>query len=320
MRITGKDIFCKKSLVSVTDEVTGTIFNLQRFSVQDGPGIRTTVFVKGCPLTCPWCSNPESINPYPEVAHVAAMCQHCGSCIKVCEQKAISFEEKGIRIDREKCNNCGKCVEVCTNDALKLFGKEVSIEEVYDEISKDKLYYHSSEGGVTVSGGEPLRQARFVSALFERCHEEGLHTTIDSSGHGKQSDLEMVLENTDLVLFDLKLMDTGAHIATVKASNVPIHRNARVIVERGVPMIIRIPLIPGLTDTDENIEAIANFVRELDSELPINILPYHRMGMGKYKMLDREYMLNDLERQPEERLRAIVDHFESHRLACEIVV
>ena len=312
--------YSAKRLVSVIDEIKGTVFNIQRFSVQDGPGIRTSVFTKGCPLECPWCSNPESIKPYPEVAHVAALCQHCGSCIEACDLKAISFAEKGIRIDRETCNDCGECVEVCTNDALKLFGKEVSVQEVIEEVIKDKLYYHSSDGGVTASGGEPLKQARFVAALFERCHEEGIHTTLDTSGHGRQSDLEMVLENTDLLLFDLKLMDPGAHIATVKASNDPIHRNARLVVERGIPMIVRIPVIPGFTDTDENLEGIANFVRELNSELPVNILPYHRMGMGKYKMLDREYKLGDLERQSQERLNAIVDYFESRKLACEIVV
>lgn len=307
-------------MIDEIDEVKGIVFNIQRFSVQDGPGIRTTVFLKGCPLECPWCSNPESIKPYPEVAHVAAMCKHCGSCIKVCDLKAISFAEKGIKIDREKCNNCGKCVEVCINDALKLFGNEVSVEEVLDEAIKDKLYYHSSDGGVTASGGEALRQARFVSALFELCHEEGIHTTLDTSGHCRQADMEMVLEHTDLVLFDLKLIDPGSHIAILKASNQPIHRNARLIVERGVPMIVRIPLIPGLTDTDENLEGVANFVRELDSELPINILPYHRMGMGKYPMLDKEYKLSELQLMPDERLKEIVDYFQSHRLACDIVV
>jgi pyruvate formate lyase activating enzyme len=304
----------------VVDEITGTVFNIQRFSVQDGPGIRTTVFTKGCPLECPWCSNPESLKPYPEVAHVGPLCQQCGTCKEACDLKAISLAEKGIRIDREKCDNCGKCVEVCTNNALKLFGKEVSVEEVFEEAIKDKLYYHSSDGGVTASGGEPLRQARFVSALFECCHEEGLHTTLDTTGHGRQSDMEMVLENTDLVLFDLKLMDPGAHIAAVKASNDPIQRNARLVVESGVPMIIRIPLIPGFTDTDENLEGIADFVRELDAELPVNILPYHRMGMGKYPMLDREYTLSELQPVPDERLKEIVDYFRSQRLACEIVV
>ena len=306
--------------MSVVDKVKGTVFNIQRFSVQDGPGIRTTVFTKGCPLECPWCSNPESIKPYPEVAHVTAMCKQCGKCKEACDLEAISFAEKGIKIDREKCNNCGKCVEVCTNDALKLFGKEVSVREVLDEVFKDKLYYHRSDGGVTASGGEPLSQARFVSALFERCHEEGIHTTLDTSGHARQHNLEMVLEHTDLVLFDLKLIDPGSHIATVKASNDPIHRNARLVVAMGIPMIVRIPLIPGFTDTDENIEGIANFVRELDSALPVNILPYHRMGMGKYKMLDREYTLSELQPVPDESLKAIVDYFQSQRLACEIVV
>ena len=306
--------------MSVVNEITGTVFNIQRFSVQDGPGIRTSVFTKGCPLECPWCSNPESIKPYTEVAHVAPLCKQCGSCIEACDLKAISLAEKGIKIDREKCNNCGKCVQVCTNDALKLFGEEVSVQEVLDEAIKDKLYYHSSDGGVTASGGEALRQARFVSALFELCHEEGIHTTLDTSGHCRQADMEMVLEHTDLVLFDLKLIDPGSHIAILKASNQPIHRNARLIVERGVPMIVRIPLIPGLTDTDENLEGVANFVRDLDSELPINILPYHRMGMGKYPMLDREYKLSELQLMPDERLKEIVDYFQSHRLACDIVV
>jgi pyruvate formate lyase activating enzyme len=304
----------------VVDEIKATVFNIQRFSVQDGPGIRTSVFFKGCPLECPWCSNPESIRPYPEVAHVAAVCQHCGRCRDTCDLGAISFAEKGIKIDREKCNNCGKCVEVCPNNALKLFGSEVSVEEVLDEVAKDRLYYHSSNGGVTASGGEALKQARFVSALFKDCQEQGIHTALDTSGHSRQADLEMVLKYTDLVLFDLKLIDPGSHIAIVKASNDPIQRNARLVVEKGIPMIVRIPLIPGLTDTDENLEAIADFVEDLNPELPVNILPYHKMGMGKYKMLDREYTLSELKTPPDERLRAIVDYFESRRLACEIVV
>jgi len=303
----------------VVDEIKGTVFNIQRFSVQDGPGIRATVFVKGCPLDCPWCSNPESQKPHPEIAHVDTVCNQCGRCIDACDLKAISFAEKGIKIDREKCNNCGKCVQVCTQDALKLFGKEVSAWEVLDEVIKDKLYYRTN-GGVTVSGGEPLSQARFVSALFKLCQEEGMHTTLDTSGYGGQRDLEMVLENTDLVLFDLKLIEPSSHIAIVKASNQPILRNAKLIVERRVPMIVRIPLIPGLTDTDENLEGIANFVRELDGELPVNILPYHRMGMGKYKMLDGEYKLSELKQVPEERLKAVVDYFKSRGLACDIVV
>ncbi len=304
----------------MVDEIKGTVFNIQRFSVQDGPGIRTTVFVKGCPLECPWCSNPESQKPYPEIAHVDTVCNQCGACIDACDLKAISLAEKGIKIDREKCNNCGKCVQVCTRDALKLFGKEVTVWEAFDVVTKDKLYYHTSKGGVTVSGGEPLSQARFVSALFKRCQEEGMHTTLDTSGYGSQRDLEMVLDNTDLVLYDLKLIEPGSHVAIVKASNQPILRNAKLIVERRVPMIVRIPLIPGLTETNENIEGIANFVRELDGELPVNILPYHRIGMGKYTMLDREYTLSELQRQTDERLKEVLDYFKSHRLACDIVV
>ena len=302
-------------------EIRGTIFNIQRFSVQDGPGIRTTVFVKGCPLLCPWCSNPESQQFHFEVAHVESLCQQCGRCVAECELQAITLTpEMGISIDRDKCNNCGKCIEVCPNNAMKMFGEEVTVEEVYDIIAKDRLYYQSSGGGMTISGGEPLTQARFAAALFERCQRAGIHTTMDTTGYGSQSDLEMVLPHIDLVLFDLKVIDPTRHKAIVKVSNNIILRNAKHIVESGTQMIIRVPLIPGLTDADENIENIADFVCELGGNIPVNILPYHRFGMGKYAMLNRAYPLQDTDRLPDERLEAILEYIQSHGLTCEVVI
>lgn len=298
----------------------GVIFNIQRFSVQDGSGIRTTVFLKGCPLRCPWCSNPESQNTFAEVAHIDSLCNNCGRCVEVCERQSISLADvKGVKIDRQLCDNCGKCVKACTQNALRLFGREVPVEEVISEIERDYLYYRNSKGGVTVSGGEPLIQPGFVSALFKRCRELGMHTTLDTSGYGTPADLDMALEYADAVLFDLKIMDPGRHMSIIKVPNQSILRNMKRVVEKGVPLTVRIPLIPTITGTEDNIAAIASFVKDLDPGLPVNILPYHRFGVSKYKMLDREYGLNELTIQAEEELRSILEHFLSHGLACEII-
>ena len=304
----------------VRDVLTGMTFNIQRFSVQDGPGIRTTVFVKGCPLRCPWCSNPESQNSFVEVGHVNSLCNHCDRCLEVCEPSAITYEEKGVKIDREKCTNCGKCVPVCMQNAMRLLGREDSTQDIYSEVEKDALYYRNSNGGITVSGGEPLNQPKLVAAIFKRAQEAGMHTCLDTSGYGTPSDLETVLEYTDLVMFDLKIMDPAAHLAIIGVPNDPILRNARTIVEKGIRMIIRIPLIPTLTDTEENIREIARFVKSLDAGLPVNILPYHRFGMNKYNMLGRPYKISELKPIPDEQLKGVVDYFEACGLTCEVIV
>lgn len=297
----------------------GVIFNIQRFSVQDGSGIRTTVFVKGCPLQCPWCSNPESQNTFAEVAHIDDLCNNCGRCVDVCERQAISLAEvKGVKIDRQRCDNCGKCVKACTQNALKLFGREIPVEDVISEIERDALYYRNSGGGVTISGGEPLSQPGFVSAIFKRCRELGIQTTLDTSGYGTKAALDMVLEYTDAVLFDLKIMNPRSHKSIIKVPNQTILRNMKRVVEKDIPLIVRIPLIPAITATEDNIAAIARFVKDIDPGLPVNILPYHRFGVNKYKMLDREYGLNEPSLQ-DEQLRSILKHFLSHGLACEIV-
>jgi pyruvate formate lyase activating enzyme len=301
--------------------ITGRIFNIQRFSVQDGPGIRTTLFMKGCPLACPWCSNPESQRNSPELACIRSLCNGCGRCVEACDRQAITLlEGGGVSIDRQLCDKCGGCLEACAPSSLKMFGQEISVDEAFREVKKDELYYRNSRGGVTASGGEPLRQSRFVSAFFERCREAGMHTTLDTCGYATRSDLESVLEHTDLVLFDLKLIDNDVHVATVKAPNTPILDNAKIVAGSPVPMIVRIPLIPGLTDTDENIRGITRFVAELGGGVSeVNVLPYHRFGMSKYEMLDKEYQLGELKPPSEGRLDAIVASLESLDLGCEIV-
>ena len=303
-------------------EITGSVFNIQRFSIQDGPGIRTTVFLKGCPLRCLWCSNPESQKPGPEIAHRDSLCTGCGDCLNVCEEEAIILSSNngafGIKIDREKCTNVGKCIDVCSAGALKVYGQTMSVDEVFDEVRRDVAFYANSGGGITAGGGEPLMQPDFVASLLKRCKRIGIHTAIDTCGYAPVSDLEKVLEQTDLVLFDLKLINSLQHEQYTGKDNKVILRNARLILEKGVPMIVRIPLIPGINGSEENLVKTARFVSDLDRELHVDLLSYHRLGENKYKMLDRTYQLADLKPQSEEQVQSAVEIFRGYGLDCAI--
>ena len=299
--------------------LTGRIFNIQRFSTEDGPGIRTTVFLKGCPLTCLWCANPESQQTRRQLAHNDALCDQCGRCLTACSKQAIELTATGIRVNRDLCDNCGACVKVCGPRALRMIGDDKTVDEVVEEVLRDRLYYRSSQGGVTCSGGEPLMQAPFVAALFERCQDEGLHTTLDTTGHGSARALTAVLQHTDLVLFDLKVMDDALHRQTTGITNRQILKNARIVSASPAQMIVRVPLIPGVSDTDENLTAIARFAKELRPGIVVNVLPYHRFGMNKYAMLDRPYPMNDAQPLTRERVAQVVGMFEACGLECEIV-
>lgn len=298
--------------------VKGIIFNIQRYSVDDGPGIRSTVFIKGCPLRCLWCSNPESQKPWPEVAHRDSVCNKCGQCIEVCDTKAISVDNKGVHINRKLCTNCGKCVEVCAPGALKVFGNEMPVEEVFQEIRRDIQYYQISGGGVTAGGGEPLYQPDFVAALFKRCQDEGIHTCLDTCGCATTAAVDKVLPYTSLVLFDLKCMDPTTHQKLTGRSNKLINRNLELIVARGTPLIIRVPIIPGFNDSDEEVTAIARTVADMNHLNQVNLLPYHKFGTGKYKMLDRRYKLGELAPPTDTKLRRAKEIFESFGINCVI--
>ncbi len=300
--------------------VTGRILNIQRFSVRDGPGIRTTVFLKGCSLACPWCSNPESQEFHLELGYADSLCDGCGRCIPACEPQAISVQGEKVGIDRGLCDDCGRCVEVCAPGALKMFGREISVEEVLREIRKDAPYYRNSGGGVTASGGEPLRQPEFVASLFEGCRKAGIHTALDTCGHAPRDALQRVLEHTDLVLYDLKLIDDAVHTRVLEVSSQKILDNARFVAGQGVLLIIRIPLIPGVTETDANLGAISRFIEDVGEGITaIHLLPYHRFGLDKYRMLGRDYPLGDLEPPPQERVRAVAERLGALGLDCEIV-
>ncbi len=310
-------------MMGIGTTLTGSIINIQHFSTQDGPGIRTTVFFKGCPLRCLWCSNPESQRPWPEIAHRDSLCFGCGDCVKVCVPEAITLSstEDGknkIDIDRDKCTNCGICIEACAAGVLKTYGQYLSVEDVFEEVKKDEIYYSNSEGGVTVSGGEPLAQSEFVYELFRLSRRVGIHTTLDTCGDADPSSLEKVLHETDLVLFDLKTMNCAEHARYTERDNEAILCNAKIIVSMRIPMIIRVPLIPGMNDSEKNLIETADFVSRLDGTLHIDLLPYHRLGENKYKMLDRQYPLSDVRSPTEDEQRTAEDLFKRYGLDCTI--
>jgi len=311
-----KNLPLSKSAGIKDSDITGCIFNIERFATRDGPGIRTTVFLKGCPLRCLWCSNPESIRPYPQLFFFENLCQRCGRCVPVCPNSAISADlnNGSISIDRTLCNNCGTCVEVCPAKARELSGKIMTVDRVMEEVKEDTIFYQNSGGGVTVSGGEPTQQPEFVMELFRRCRDAVIHTCLDTCGFVKPEVLEHILDYTNLVLFDNKHMDPVKHKELTGVNNELILNNLRTIVRRGTPVIIRVPLIPNYNDSEENLGALANLMHELGLKR-IDLLPYHEFGKSKYQRLGIEYTLASLKSHTEEEVeqkKSLLESFGLH--------
>ena len=270
------------------DGKKGLIFNLQRFSIHDGPGIRTTVFMKGCPLKCLWCANPESQDFIPNLMVRDINCRGCGACVDACVEGAISMSKEGRRgITRDRCTQCLLCVDACIYGSLNVCGRYVGVEEVLDEVLKDAAFYNNSGGGMTVSGGEALSQTRFVTRLLKGAKREGLHTTIDTSGYIPWKEMKEVLRFTDLVLFDVKHLDSEEHEKTTGVDNRRILDNLR-RVSREKEVWLRVPLIAGFNDSDAHIDNIAVLGRDMGVE-KISLLPYHEGGKSKSEQLGRSY-------------------------------
>ena len=289
----------------------GIVFNIQRYSIDDGPGIRSTVFVKGCPLRCPWCSNPESIRAVPQLLHRYTTCKKCGACAAVCPNNAVELDPaSGPVFDRSKCVACGLCAKDCLAQSIQISGEVMSVEKVWKIVRKDMVYYEESGGGVTCSGGEILAQADFVAELFKKCRENGVHTCADTSGYGTPEALEKILEYADLVYFDMKHSDPARYEQIIGAPLEPVLRSFRTIAASGLPLVVRIPLIPEHNDMAENLKAIAALIKETAPHAQVHILPYHRYGESKYASLGERYPLEGLrENTPEdiERARKIVE-------------
>ncbi len=283
----------------------GLVFSIQRYSTEDGPGIRTTVFLKGCPLRCLWCHNPEGQEFSPQIAFNDSRCIGCKGCVAACPQGAINFTADGSRTDRKKCRSCGKCAEACPTGARELIGKYMTAEEVFSEVERDTLFYRSSGGGVTVGGGEPTMQPEFLVEFLGKCQAQGIHTALDTSGYVKWQELEEILKHVDLVLYDLKQIDPARHAEYTGVSPELILENARRISGKGIPMFVRVPVIPGYTDGEDNIRGILQFARNLESVTKIDLLPFHRLGEPKYKKLGRNYVFEGTQPPADEHMQKL---------------
>ena len=265
----------------------GKIFEIKHFAVHDGPGIRTTVFFKGCPLRCVWCHNPEGLRTEKQLSYLSHMCQHCGRCVSACPNGAHTLTaENQHQFDRAKCTQCGACAKACLGKALLLYGRNVSVDDLMPELLEDQCFYESSGGGVTLSGGECLIQAEFCTELLKRLKGQGIHTAVDTCGFVPRQNIEKVLPYTDIFLYDMKALDTAVHQTCTGFSNNRILENLKWLNDCGKAVEIRVPYVPGYNAGE--MEKIADFLSSLSCIVRVKVLPYHNYAGSKYKSLDMD--------------------------------
>ena len=270
------------------------VLDISRCAVHDGPGIRTTVFLKGCPLHCAWCHNPESIRKRPGLAFFADRCNYCSACAEVCPKGVHQVTGERHSIDRSECTLCGKCVEACMTNALQIVGSEMTVDEVMQVVVKDKAYYKTSGGGVTFSGGEPTQQPKFLEQLLKAAKKEGIHTCVDTCGYVNRKVLEELLPLTDLFMFDYKLPDNDLYLKYTGVSNEPVMKNLDFLYQNKAGIILRCPVIPGINDTEEHFNSIIALEQKYPDIKEIMIMPYHNTGNAKYTRYGLKNPLPDL--------------------------
>lgn len=297
---------------------TGLVFNIQKYSVQDGPGIRTTVFLKGCPLCCEWCHNPESISPRREIVVVSPRCNACGECRIACPFGEEITGEGALPPRNDQCTLCAACVDACPTGARQMIGREMTVAEVMDTVLKDRIFYEDSGGGVTLSGGEPLMQPRFLTALAESLHDAGIHVALDTTGFGCTEHLLAAARFCDLVLYDLKAFDETKHRKLTGASNRSILENLRALNDVHNNVWIRLPVVPGFNDDVEELEKMAAFIANLRLVTLVNLLPFHRSGLHKYERLGWGHALDGVETPSAELMERVAGIFRARQLATKI--
>lgn len=298
--------------------ITGFVFDIKKYAIHDGPGIRTTVFFKGCPLNCQWCQNPESWKREPELGFRTGRCVRCGQCVEICTHQAISLTEDLPLTDPNKCKLCGECVDACMAGAREIIGQEISVDQVMTEVEKDVIFYEQSDGGVTFSGGEPLMQPEFLLALLSQSQTQGIHTAVDTSCYAEQKIIEQVADTTDLFLCDIKHMDSNIHERFTGVGNNLILDNIKHLSELGKKIVIRIPVIPDFNDDKENIEATGNFVASLQGATGIDILPYNRGGNEKSARLSTDIKLMQTETPDGEKINSVTKILNNYGLKVKI--
>jgi len=317
----GKDM--KKQQEDIL-KMQGLIFNIQKFSIHDGPGIRTVVFMKGCSLRCLWCSNPESQNRQQEIFYYRSRCTLCQQCIKTCQKKAITLNPSGgiIVIDRKRCNNCGDCTKACLAGALVLMGKWMSIRVILKEVEKDRVFYKTSGGGITLSGGDPLMQADFAYYLLKESKKIGINTAIETDGYlDDKKKLMKALFQCDYILWDFKMLDGEKHKKYTGSSNKIILDNLKEVLANRMNIILRFPVIPGINDDIGYFKRVFKFINEIDKEKiikEIHLIPYHKLGVAKYASLNRKYELSNIKPHLEDSLSGIVK--EINQMGYHVVV
>jgi len=287
-------------------ESDGVIFDIKRFATDDGPGIRTTVFLKGCPLDCLWCHSPESKSDDSELLFVRKKCVGCGSCESVCPEGVHSFLDHEHLLDRKRCIQCGRCIEACLQEAIEIKGKRVTVQEVVEEVRKDIAFFRNTGGGVTFSGGEPTAQPQFLMSLLGSCKEEGIHTAIETCGFVEWKILSKIVEYVDLFLFDVKHIDSIRHRKLTGQSNDLILSNLKRLLQHSKPVEIRVPLIPKINDSDRHLIQLFSYVHSIGLR-SVTLLPFNEAAGSKYSWCGKRFALTRLKTQTEERLKKMVE-------------